>query len=58
VLTAIANGPNVESDARRALGLLAAGYLVTGDDITLDVGAHDGVMNIEGVPVRPLPPVY
>jgi len=58
VLTAIANGPNVDDDARRALGLLAAGYLVTGDDITLDVGAHDGVLNIEGIPVRPLPPVY
>jgi len=58
VLTAIGNGPNVDADARRALGLLAAGYLVTGDDITLDIGAHDGVMNIEGVPVRPLPPVY
>lgn len=58
VLSAIANGPNVDDDARRALGLLAAGYLVTGDDITLDVGAHDGVLNIEGIPVRPLPPVY
>lgn len=58
VLTAIANGANVDDDARRALGLLAAGYLVTGDDITLDVGAHDGVLNIEGIPVRPLPPVY
>jgi hypothetical protein len=58
VLTAIANGPNVNEDARRALGLLAAGYLVTGDDITLDIGAHDGVLRIEGLPVRPLPPVY
>jgi hypothetical protein len=58
VLTAIANGPRVESDARRALSLLAAGYVVTGEDITLDIGAHDGVMNIEGLPVRPLPPVY
>jgi hypothetical protein len=58
ILTAIANGPNVEDDARRALGLLAAGYVVTGDDITLDVGADDGVLKIEGLPVRPLPPVY
>jgi hypothetical protein len=58
VLTAIANGPNVNADARRALGLLAAGYVVTGDDITLDIGAHDGVLSIEGLPVRPLPPVY
>lgn len=58
ILTAIANGPRIESDARRALSLLAAGYIVTGDDITLDIGAHDGVLRIEGLPVRPLPPVY
>jgi hypothetical protein len=58
VLTAIANGPNVEDDARRALSLLAAGYVVTGEDITLDIGAHDGVLNIEGLPVRALPAVY
>jgi hypothetical protein len=58
VLTAIANGPNVDDDARRALSLLAAGYVVTGEDITLDIGAHDGVLNIEGLPVRALPAVY
>jgi hypothetical protein len=58
VISAIANGPNVDHDARRALSLLAAGYVVTGDDITLDVVAHDGVLRLEGLPVRPLPPVY
>jgi hypothetical protein len=58
VLTAIANGPRIDNDARRALSLLAAGYVVTGNDITLDIGAHDGVLRIEGLPVRPLPPVY
>lgn len=58
VLTAIANGPNVNEDARRALGLLAASYVVTGNDVTLDIGAHDGVLRIEGLPVRPLPAVY
>jgi hypothetical protein len=58
VLTAIANGPSVDNDARRALSLLAAGYVVTGDDITLDLVAHEGVLRIEGLPVRPLPPVY
>jgi hypothetical protein len=58
VLTAISNGPNVDADARRALGLLAAGYVVTGDDITLDITAHEGLLRIEGLPVRPLPPVY
>jgi hypothetical protein len=58
VLTAIANGPRIDHDARRALSLLAAGYVVTGNDITLDIGAHNGVLRIEGLPVRPLPPVY
>lgn len=58
VLTAIANGPNIDADARRALGLLAAGYVVTGNDITLDIGAHDGIMRVENFPVRTLPPIY
>lgn len=58
VLTAIANGPRIDGDARRALSLLAAGYVVTGDDITLDIGADDGILRVEGLPVRPLPPVY
>ncbi len=58
VLTAISNGPNVDDNARRALGLLAASYVVSGDDITLDIGAHDGVLRIEGLSVRTLPAVY
>jgi hypothetical protein len=58
VFTAIANGPNVNEDARRALGLLAAGYMISGDDITLDVEAQDGVLRLEGLQVRPLPAVY
>ncbi|MBI3438583.1 MAG: DUF2125 domain-containing protein [Proteobacteria bacterium] len=58
VLNAIANGPTVSSDARSALQLLAAGYLVSGHQITLDVGAHDGILTIENIPVRPLPSVY
>jgi hypothetical protein len=58
VLTAIANGPNVDQDARRALALLATGYAISGDDITLDVSANDGVLRLEGLPVRVLPAVY
>ena len=58
VFTAIANGPNVNEDAQRALALLAATYMISGDDITLDVEARDGLMRLEGLPVRPLPPVY
>jgi len=58
VINAIAQSENIDDSARRALGLLAAGYLVTGDEITLDISAHDGVMRVEGLPVRMLPPVY
>jgi hypothetical protein len=58
VLTAIANGSGVDRDAQRALALLAAGYTISGDDITLDVEARDGILRLEGLPVRTLPPVY
>ncbi len=58
VFGALANGPGVEESARRALGLLAAGYTLSGDDIKLDVDAHSGVLRLEGLPVRQLPPVY
>lgn len=58
VLTAIANGPNMSRDARRALAILAAGYAATGETITIDVNANDGWLRLEGLPVRPLPPVY
>ncbi len=58
VFRAIADGPNVNEDARRALALLAAGYMISGDDITLDVEAREGVLRLEGLPVRPLGPVY
>jgi len=58
VLNAIADAPRVNEDARQALRLLAAGYLVSGNDITFDITAHEGVLRIEGLPVRPLPPVY
>jgi hypothetical protein len=58
VFNAIANGPNVDRDAKRALALLAAGYAISGDDITLDVEAGDGWLRIEGLSVRPLGPVY
>ncbi len=58
VLSAIANGPEMDRDAKRALALLAAGYAISGDDITLDVEARDGWLRLEGLPVRRLPPVY
>jgi hypothetical protein len=58
VLTAIASGPNVNDSARQALALLAAAYTLNGDDITLDIDAHQGWLRLEGLTVRPLPPVY
>lgn len=58
VFSAIANGPNVNEDARRGLGLLATAFMLSGDDITLDVDANEGVLRLEGIGVRTLPPVY
>lgn len=58
VLTALANGPGMDESARRALALLAAGYALSGEDITLDVEAREGRLRLEGLTVRPLPPVY
>jgi len=58
VLRAIAEGPSLDADARRALELLALGYDLSGDDITFDLDARDGVLRLEGLPLRPLPPVY
>jgi|GEM_PF-3363117 len=58
VFSAIANAPNVDEDARRAIGLLATAFAISGDDITLDVDAAGGVLRLEGVGVRTLPAVY
>lgn len=58
IFTALANGPHVDDSARRALALLAASFAISGDDITLDVEAENGVLRLEGLGVRALPPVY
>jgi hypothetical protein len=58
VLEAIAAGPKLSASARRALQSLAAGYVVNGRALTLGVDAHNGVLTIESLPVRALPPVY
>lgn len=58
IFTAIAQGENVSEDARRAIGLLAAGFAISGDGINLDVEAQNGVLRLEGLSVRELPPVY
>lgn len=58
VIAAIAGGPDIDDDTRRGLSLLAAGFALTGRDVRLTVEAHDGVLRLEGLPVRMLPPVY
>lgn len=58
VVSAIANGENVSADARRALALLAAGFELTRERVTLEASASDGALRLQGVPVRLLPPVY
>lgn len=58
IFAAIAQGPDVDSDARRALQLLATAFALSGDDIDLDVEASNGVLRLEGLSVRRLPPVY
>ena len=58
IFTALANNPDADANARQALGLLAAGYMLSGDGITLDVEAANGVLRLEGLGVRTLPAVY
>jgi hypothetical protein len=58
IFRALASDPRMEDDAARGLELLATAFALSGDDITLDVEAGDGVMRLEGVRVRTLPPVY
>lgn len=58
IFNTLAQGPDVSESTRRALALLAAGYALSGDGITLDVEAAGGVLRLEGLPLRTLPPVY
>ena len=58
IFRALAEAPNLDESARRGLTLLAIGYTMNGDDITLDIEANNGIMRLEGLSVRTLPPVY
>ncbi len=58
IFAALANGANVNENTRRALGMLAASFNASGKSITLDVEAANGVLRLEGIGVRLLPPVY
>lgn len=58
LFSALANGPNVDENARRMLGLLAASFRANGNGMDLDVDAANGVLALEGFHVRSLPPAY
>ncbi|MEQ1617003.1 MAG: DUF2125 domain-containing protein [Terricaulis sp.] len=58
IFAALANGANANESTRRALGMLATSFNATGKSITLDVEAANGVLRLEGIGVRLLPPVY
>ena len=58
VLSAISRGEGINDSARAALRLLAASYIASGQAISLDIGAQDGVLSIEGLSVRRLAAVY
>lgn len=58
IFRALASDPRMEGDTRQGLELLATAFALSGDDITLDVEGGDGVLRLEGVRVRSLPPVY
>jgi hypothetical protein len=58
LLNALASAPGISHDAQRALQVLATGYALTGGGVTLHFAARDGVLSLEGAPVRPLGPVY
>lgn len=55
---ALAAGPGVEDDARQTLTLLSAAFAQNAEPFTLDVEARDGVLRLEGLRARTLPPVY
>jgi hypothetical protein len=57
---ALAGGPEVEDedDTRQALTLLSAAFAQSDQGLTLDVEAQSGVLRLEGLRTRTLPPVY
>jgi hypothetical protein len=55
---ALAGGPDVERETRQALTLLSAAFAQNDNGLTLDVEAQDGVLRLEGLRTRTLPPVY
>ncbi|HRK63876.1 MAG TPA: DUF2125 domain-containing protein [Terricaulis sp.] len=50
--------PEVDENARLALELLSRSFARSGEGLTLDLEGRDGVLRIEGLAARTLPPVY
>jgi len=57
-LLALVKSESISDDARGALALLAAGFALSGDDVEIDVKAADGVLSVEGAPVRTIEAAY
>jgi len=55
---ALAAAPEANDDTRMALTLLSAAFAQNAQGLTLDVTGDDGVLRLEGLRVRTLPPVY
>lgn len=55
---ALAAAPETNDDARLMLRMLSQSYTRSSDGLTLDVTGQDGVLRLEGLTVRTLPPVY
>ncbi len=50
--------PEIDDDARLALSLLSRAFARSSEGLTLDLEGRDGVLRIEGLTARTLPPVY
>ena len=55
---AMAHSETLSHDAKEALRAMALGFRLAGGRITVHLQAHDGVLSLEGAPVRTLAPTY
>jgi len=55
---ALSASPEMDSSARQMLMLLSASFARSPEGLTLDLEGGDGVLRLEGIRTRSLPPVY
>lgn len=55
---ALADAPETNEEARLMLNMLSRSYTRSSEGLTLDVTGENGVLRLEGLTVRALPPVY